>query len=186
MKKIIALSFTDMDAFEGLNKLLALYEDATVVTTVNGNLEFLKSLVKVCDNYGTKVHLFVPETGDEYEGANGHKITTCSNPLKEILRNVTPDDVLAIAWDDSIDAHMALHAVEDYGLEVWDISHGLDAIEIDHGDSDDLYSEMQDALSNFIEAFTVYVTEEVLNTVTKTVESILREETHRDIDPFEE
>ena len=185
MKRIIALSFSDHNAFDGLDKLFELYPEAIVVTPVDGNLEFLRSIVAACDKHGIKTHLFVPDTGADYEGANGHTVTTCANPLKEILRNVTPDDVLAIVWDDSIDAHMVLHSVEDYGLEVWDITEGLDPIEMDQRDSDDLYTEMQDAMTQFIDVFAAYVVEEVLNKVTKTVESLLLN-AHEDIDPFEE
>lgn len=185
MKRIIAISFTDHDASKGLDTLFDLYPDSIVVTPVDGNLNFLRSIVAACDKHDIKTHLFVPDTGADYEGTNGHTVTTCANPLKEIIRNVTPEDVLAIVWDDSIDAHMVLHSVEDYGLEVWDISDGLDVIEIDHSDSDDLYTEMQDTLTQFIDVFAAYVVEEVLNKVTKTVESLLMD-AHEDIDPFEE
>ena len=80
---------------------------------------------------------------------------------------------------------MALHSVEDYGIDIWDITDGLEPIEMDHGTSDDLYEEMQEALTNFVDVFTAYITAGILETMTKTIESLIRNQTDgKDINPF--
>jgi hypothetical protein len=74
-------------------------------------------------------------------------------------------------------------------LETWNIEDGLELIEVEFDDeeSDLLYEEMQEALSNFIESFANYITSGVLDTLSKAVEDRLREDMgKKDIDPFGE
>ena len=187
MRNIIIIGFKDEDVSKGVSSLLDTYPEGDVVVPLHGADLPLESIVEVCLKKKRPIHFYLPEVGEDYSGLEENKVTHTSNPLKEVLRNVTPEDVLAIAWDDSIEAHMVLHSVEDYGLDVWNIRNGLEPIEIDHSDSDDLYAEMQDALSKFIEVFSLYLTESIMDTMGKTIESLMVDPNiHGDIDPFEE
>jgi hypothetical protein len=92
-------------------------------------------------------------------------------------------------WEDSLEAHLALHAVEDFAIETWNIENGLEVIEVefdDDSESDLLFEEMQEALSTFIEAFATYITSGVLDTLSQAVEQRLKEDMgKKDFNPFD-
>jgi hypothetical protein len=185
--QIIIIGFKDEDVSKGVSLLLDKYPVGDVVVPLHGADLPLESIVEACLKHKRPIHFYLPDVGEDYSGLDGNEVTHASNPLKEVLRSVNPDDVLAIAWDDSIEAHMVLHSVEDYGLDVWNVRNGLEPIQIDHSDTDDLYAEMQDALSNFIEIFSLYLTESIMENMNKTIDSLMMEhDSHPDIDPFEE
>lgn len=191
MKRIIVLPFKDGNVYDGLRRLIALNETAIIVLPVMGFTTFLETAVKAIEETKTKYHLFFTDETEDIDKLilGAHDMTVCSNPIREILREVTSEDVLGIVWDDSIEAHMAIHAVEDYAIETWSIEDGLDFIEIedDEVDSDFLYEQMQERLSEFIEAFSEYIMTGVLEALTNAVqERINEEEGKRDINPFEE
>jgi hypothetical protein len=192
MKRIIVLSFKDGDVYEGLRRLIALNENAVVVLPVMGLPTFTATAMKAIEETKAKYHLFFTDNSEDIDKLilGAHDMTICANPIREVLREVTSEDVLAIVWDDSIEAHMALHAVEDYAIETWSIEDGLDFIEIDDDDeneSDLLYQEMQEKLSEFIESFSEYVMHGVLEVITKAVqERIAEEEGTKEVNPFDE
>lgn len=191
MKRIVVLPFKDGDVYEGLRRLIQLNKNAVVIFPVLDLPAFTTSVSKVLEDTSAKYHLFFTDS-DNSAGIDSlvlkaHDITMCNNPLKEILREITSEDVLGLVWEDSIEAHLALHAVEDFAIETWNIEDGLEVIEVDldEEESDLLYGEMQEALSNFIEAFATYITNGVLETLSKAVEERLREDLgKKDIDPF--
>ncbi len=192
MKRIIVLPFKDANVEEGLRRLVQLNPGATVVLPVAPALpEFTASSMQVLTEAKAKYHLFFTD-GDEGIDSlilNAEDITMCSNPLKEITREITADDVLAMVWDESIEAHLTLHAVEDLAVETWNIEDGLEVIEVDFDDEDDtdvLYEEMQEALSTFIESFATYLTAGVLDVLSKTIEAKIKEdEGKKGISPFD-
>jgi hypothetical protein len=191
MKRIIVLPFKDGDVQDGIRRLIQLHPDAVVVFPVMELPTFNTSLTKVLEESGAKYHLFFTDGSDGIDSLvlKAHDITMCGNPIKEITREITADDVLAMVWEDSIEAHLILHAVEDLAIETWNIEDGLEAIEVEFDDDDEsdmLYEEMQEALSNFIESFATYITNGVLNTLSKAIEERLREDMgKKDIDPFD-
>ena len=191
MKRIIILSFKDGDVYEGLRRLIALNNDAVVVLPVMGLPVFTETAMKAIEETKAKYHLFFTDSTEDIDKLilGAHDMTICANPIKEVLREVTAEDVLGIVWDDSIEAHLALHAVEDYAIETWSIEDGLDFIEIDDDeeDSDFLYEHMQEKLSEFIEAFSEYVMHGVLEVLTKAVQDrIAEEEGTKEVNPFDE
>lgn len=192
MKRILVLPFKDANVKEGMRRLLQLNPDTTVVLPVTPSLpDFMASSMEAMQEAKTKYHLFFTDGDNGIDGLilEADEITMCANPLKEVLREVTSEDVLAMVWDDCIEAHLALHAVEDFAIETWNIEDGLEPIEVDFDDEDDtdiLYEEMQEALTNFIEAFATYLTAGVLDVLTKAVEDKLKEdEGKRGFDPFD-
>lgn len=191
MKRIVVLSFKDGDVEEGLRRLIALNPEAVVVLPITGLPKFTSTAMKAIKEAKAKYHLFFTDSTEGIDKLilNAHDITMCSSPLREIMREITSEDVLAMVWDDSIEAHMALHAVEDFAIETWNIEDGLDVIEVDYDDddSDVLYAEMQEKLSEFIESFSEYIMAGVLGVITKAVqERIAEEEGKREINPFED
>lgn len=190
MKRIIVMPFKDGDVSDGMRRLIQLNKDAVVLFPVMDLPQFTTSLTKVLEETGAKYHLFFTDGSDGIDNLvlKAHDITMCLNPMKEVTREINADDVLAMVWEDSIEAHLTLHAVEDLAIETWNIEDGLEPIEVEYDDDDEsdmLYEEMQEALSTFIEAFALYITEGVLNTISKAVEERLREDMgKKDIDPF--
>jgi hypothetical protein len=191
MKRIIVLPFKDGDVYDGLRRLIALNEDALVIFPVMGLSVFTETAMKAIQETNAKYHLFFTDNTEDIDKLilGAHDMTICSNPIREILREVTSEDILGMVWDDSIEAHLALHAVEDYAIETWSIEDGLDFIEIedDEVDSNVLYEDMQEKLSEFIEVFSEYIMTGVLEALTHAVQERLEEEEgKKDINPFEE
>jgi hypothetical protein len=192
MKRILVLPFKDGDVEDGLRRLINLNPQSLVVFPVMAEYPtFVLSAAKALQDTQAKYHLFFTD-GDNADALalGAEDITLCSNPLKEILREVTSEDVMALVWEDSLAAHLALHAVEDFAIETWNIEDGLEVIEVefdDDSESDMLYEEMQEALSTFIEAFATYITSGVLETLSKAVEERLKEDLgKKDFNPFNE
>lgn len=191
MKRIIVLPFKDGDVYDGLRRLIALNEDALIVFPVMELPLFTETAMKAIEETKAKYHLFFTDKTEDIDKLilGAHDMTICTNPVREILREVTSEDVLGIVWDDSIEAHLALHAVEDYAIETWSIEDGLDFIEIeeDEVDSNVLYEDMQEKLSEFIEAFSEYIMTGVLEALTHAVqERIDEQEGKKEINPFDE
>lgn len=194
MNRIVVLPFKDADVEDGLRRLIALNSSATVILPALDDQypRYLKSAMKAITESKAKYHLFFTEATDVVDGLvlNAEDITVCSNPIKELIREITTQDVLAMVWDECMEAHLALHAVEDFAIEVWNIDEGLDMVEVDYdeeGDTDLLYEEMQEKMSEFIEAFAAYLTAGVLDVLTQTLQARIREdEDKRDINPFNE
>lgn len=192
MKRIVVLPFKDADVQEGLRRLIQLNPGTTVVLPVAPALSvFTASSLQVLTETKANYHLFFTDGDEGIDNLilNAQDITMCNNPMKEILREITSEDVLAMVWDESIEAHLALHAVEDFAIETWNIEEGLEVIEVDFDEDDDtdiLYEEMQESLSNFIEAFATYLTAGVLDVLSKTIEAKIKEdEGKKGINPFD-
>jgi hypothetical protein len=190
MKRIAVISFDeDADVTEGLEQLLEKFDEAHIFLAVASNNNFVKSALKAMLSYDVSFTLYVSET-EGIEHIPHENITICSNPIKEVMRQIEPHDVLAMVWDDSLEAHAVLHSLEDFGLEMWDITDGLDVIEIDYSEEEttnDLYDIMESTLTLFAESLAAYVTSAVLDVLTDTIRGRLAEEDDmRDISPFDD
>jgi hypothetical protein len=117
---------------------------------------------------------------------NADDIVITDNPVKEIVRQITTEDTLGIVWDDSPQAHFILHAIEDFGIEVWDITEGLDQIEVEFTESqEDVYKAMMDSMAIFVEHMADYIMTSVLDVLAETVAKRI-EEDGKDILPFKD
>jgi len=191
MKQIAVVSYQDdVDVSLGLAELIAKYPKAKVLFPMQRVSTFTKSALPVILNNAQQFHLYM---SDECEGldatVHSDNITFCSNPNKEVMRQVRPYDVLALVWDDSTDAHIALHTLEDFGLESWDISQGLDIIEIDHAEetAEELMDAVQDSMAVFIENLSAYVVTTVLDALTQSVNDHIDSiDRLKDITPFDD
>ena len=190
MQRVAVISFDEhADVTEGLEQLLEKYDEVHVLLAVASNNNFVKSALKAMLSYDVSFTLYVSET-EGIEHIPHENITICSNPIKEVMRQIEPHDILAMVWDDSLEAHAVLHSLEDFGLEMWDISDGLDVIEIDYNDEEttnDLYDIMESTLTLFAESLAAYVTSAVLDVLTETIRERLAEEGDmRDVSPFDD
>lgn len=178
MKRIMVFGFDGTDVSKGLKELIQKNPGASVFIPVMDNFKFAESAVRTAKEENAKYQIYFSDAGDEVDqmilGADD--ITVCVNPVKEILREITSEDVVAVVWDDSVEAHLVLHAVEDYGVETWDISDGLDPLTVERGDSDDLYEEMQEKMQDFIEIFAAYITAGVLEQLTSSIDAMLTQQ----------
>jgi hypothetical protein len=190
VKQIAVLSFTDnADVYDGLSELIDKHPSAEVLLPVTSNNRFVKSALKAILEKDSSFQLFFSEDGAIEEVVKAEDITFCVDPNKEIMRHIAPNDVLALVWDESTEAHVALHALEDFGLETWNIADGLDVIEVEYsGDTtDDIREEMFDHMHAFVESLANYITSQVLDVLTEEIAERIREdETIKDIRPFED
>ena len=114
MNKIIVISYIDVDVSVALEELVHRLPDHELIIPVTEDEVFVRSDVGVARKLNRPYDLFFSESSNLLnEVSTGTENTTlCSAPLKEVLRYITSNDTLAIAWDDSVEAHMALHSVD--------------------------------------------------------------------------
>jgi len=193
MKRISVVCFKDIDVSTGLDELVSMYEDPFILFPVTSNRVFVESVWNVIKKHGLDFHAYFSESSDFTDSIlKGSKnFTKVGNPIKEVIKMINiPDDVLAIAWDDSPEAHTALHSVEDYGVETWNIMDGLDVIEIDHGgdlEEDEILDAIEDTFMGLVELMAGYIANKVVRLISEEVNAHLNEvEGRDDIDPFEE
>lgn len=173
MKKIAVIGFQDdADIEEGLSKLIDKHPNATVYLPLEEMSPFTKEVISTVKNKGAKLNAFISPTSDTEGELLTEDITICTNPVKEIMRMLNSDDILALVWDDSVEAHMVLHSLEDFGMETWDILEGLNPIEVtfhEDDNTDELYEVMVQTLELFAESLAAYVTSAVLDVLSETI-----------------
>jgi hypothetical protein len=189
MKRMILLTFDpSADVYYPLVELLGKQDVSEVLIPVITRGVFTETAINAVKEQGAEFKLYVDiETTIDGLEDDSEQITICSNPIKELLNLITPDDILAIAWDDSDEAHMIIHSLEDFGLEMWNIKGTLNAIEMDYTEdtTEELFDAMQESLTSFIEVFSAYIASSVLDTLMDTITARLEEELgSKDINPF--
>jgi len=189
MKRMILLTFDpSADVYYPLVELLGKEEVSEVLIPVITRGVFTETAINAVKEQGAEFKLYVDvETTIDGLEDDSEQITICSNPIKELLNLITPDDILAIAWDDSDEAHMIIHSLEDFGLEMWNIKGTLNPIEMDYTEdtTEELFDAMQESLTSFIEVFSAYIASSVLDTLMDTITARLEEELDsKDINPF--
>ena len=188
---IAVISFQDVCADEGMLELINKYgkdKELRVLLPVTGSENhFAENVMDVCRDHSVKVTCFIVNAMDiDHILLNADDIVITDNPVKEIVRQITTEDTLGIVWDDSPQAHFILHAIEDFGIEVWDITEGLDQIEVEFTESqEDVYKAMMDSMAIFVEHMADYIMTSVLDVLAETVAKRI-EEDGKDILPFKD
>jgi hypothetical protein len=188
---IAVISFQDVCVDEGMLELINKYgkdKELRVLLPVTGSENhFAESVMDVCRDHSVKVTCFIVNAMDiDHILLNADDIVITDNPVKEIVRQITTEDTLGIVWDDSPQAHFILHAIEDFGIEVWDITEGLDQIEVEFTESqEDVYKAMMDSMAIFVEHMADYIMTSVLDVLAETVAKRI-EEDGKDILPFKD
>jgi hypothetical protein len=186
---VAVVSFEDTCVDEGVEKLIEKYgKDINVFLPVTGKENhFAESVIDICKAYDVKVTCFITNAmGIDHLLLDSDDIVITDNPVREIIRQMTVNDAIGVVWDDSPQAHYILAAVEDFGVDVWDITEGLDPIEIDYDEStsDDLYEIMATSMLTFVHAMAEFVTSSVLDALSESIAERLQEADSRDISPF--
>lgn len=190
MKRVALISYKeDVNVYDGVSQLTKKYPKHLFLVPITKYGMFAKSALTAITEGNVQYHLFFSEEASTEEVINAEDITFCANPNREVMKHLVVDDVLGIAWDDSPEAAVTLHALEDYGLETWNITDGLDVIEVDFsGDStDELYDHVLETVSHFVDALSAYVMSAVTDMLAQAVaERIAEDEDRKDINPFKD
>lgn len=187
---IAVISFDDVCIDEGMTELINKYgknNELRVFIPVTGNENhFAESVMEICNNHNIQTTCFIVNAeGIDHILMSADDIVITDNPVKEMIRQITVDDVLGIVWDNSPMSHFILSAVEDFGIETWDISNGLDKIEIDYADEpvEIIRERMLESMNVFVEHMADYVMTSVLDVLSEEVAKRIQEDA-KEIDPF--
>jgi len=188
---IAVISFQDVCVDEGMLELINKYgkdKELRVLLPVTGSENhFAESVMEICKDHSIKVTCFIANAMDiDHILLNADDIVITDNPVKEVVRQVTAEDTLGIVWDGSPQAHFILNAVEDFGIEIWDITEGLEPIDVEFTDSqEDVYKAMMDSMAIFVEHMADYIMTSVLDVLAETVAKRIDDD-DKDIMPFKE
>jgi hypothetical protein len=187
---IAVISFEDVCVDDGVMQLIEKYgKEVNVFIPVTGNENhFAESVMNICKDYDIKTTCFIANASEiDHILVDADDIVITDNPVKEMIRQINVDDVLGIVWDNSPMAHFILSAVEDFGIETWDITDGLDQIEIDYTDEpvEIIRQRMIESMNVFVEHMADYVMTSVLDVLSDEVAKRLLED-GKEIDPFKD
>jgi hypothetical protein len=82
--------------------------------------------------------------------------------LEELLESAAPDDIVALAWDDSDDCFETVAWAHENRREVWDISDGLNLIDME---TDILEERLEEVLQDFTETMIAVVYKMVMDQI---------------------
>lgn len=177
--RINIVSFKDVDVSAAVADLVTMFPEPLIVFAMNDNLTFYDSVMKVINEHKVKYHAFYSSALELPEVTNElGTFTSAVDPTKEVIKQVEAHDIFAIAWDDSLECHEALHSVEDYGVDAWNIMGELELIIVDEGDEDPeeaLLEVIQDAMGDIVELMGSYVAAKVMRVLRETAESMEEE-----------
>lgn len=187
---IAVISFEDVCVDEGVTQLLEKYgKGVNVFIPVTGNENhFAESVMGICKDHDVRTTCFIANASDiDHILVDADDIVITDNPVKEMIRQITLNDVLGIVWDNSPMAHFVLSAVEDFGIETWDITDGLDQIEIEYAEEpvEIIRERMIESMNVFVEHMADYVMTSVLEVLSDEVAKRILEDT-KEIDPFKD
>ena len=187
---IAIISFEDVCVDNGVTELIKKYgKEINVFIPVTGNENhFAESVIGVCKEQGVKTTCFIANASEiDHILVEADDIVITDNPVKEMIRQITVNDVLGIVWDNSPMSHFVLSAVEDFGIETWDITDGLDKIELDYTDEpvEIIRERMIESMNIFVEHMADYVMTSVLDVLSDEVAKRLLED-GKEIDPFKD
>lgn len=193
---IAVISFKNHDVTDGIESLAEVYEgrNPTFLLPVMVPLEtFTQSVLKSAKENELKVNCFFESAvGLDHILKQADDITLTENPIGEVLHNLKPGDALAIVWDDSPQAHVIVHGLEDLALDTWDITEGIDPIEMDDYDfsldNDQIRDEMLQAMGRFVDLMCNFVGNMVMASISEAVAEQIKmadsDSDKKDIDPF--
>jgi hypothetical protein len=111
MKNIAVISFDpDVDVTTGMQALGIKYPKAKFLIAIDEYGLFAKSAVKAAMELG-EFHLYFSEEASIKEPIHKDKITFSNNPVKEVTRELSSNDVLAVVWDQSLDVQEIVNSL---------------------------------------------------------------------------
>lgn len=184
MKRVAVVAYSDADVYQGLSGLVDTFDEKVMVLLpVTSHKEFVLSALKVIKEKDLSFNLYLTELTDLFNLTDdapffldkASDVRMCVVPTKEMLNEIQIGDEFAIVWDNSYPALKVIGSIEDFGLTMWNIaSENPEPIIIDY-ETDvqkELYEDLQDAFTDFLETFMAYVT---TNTVHVLKDAIMEE-----------
>lgn len=170
-------SFKDIDVSDGVSELIAKYKDkdpTILLPVLRSDDKFSQSVLRTAIDLRVKVNcFFVTAVGLDHILKQADDIVLSENPVKEVLRQLKQEDSIGIVWDDSPSNHIILHSVEDLALDVWDITDGLDKVEVDDWEFDfdekKLHEDMHATLGKFVDLMCAFVANTVMASLSEAV-----------------
>lgn len=193
--KIAIFSEEDLDVSKAIDELLTKYSEQSpeVIFPVKAKQdEFSQSVIRKCLENRVKVTAYFKDAnGLEHVLKQADDITITDEPVQDVLRQLGAKDAVGIVWTDSLENHLILHSVEDLALEVWDITDGIDPIEVDDQflsmDPDHLHDSIHKTLSVLVDMLSAYIATTVMDSIGQAVLEQLRNSTQtKDISPFDD
>jgi len=193
--KIAIFSDENLDVSKAIDELITKYSEQSpeVIFPVKvNNDEFSQSVIRKCLENRVKVTAFFKDATDlEHILKQVDNIYVTDQPLEEVLRQLGPKDAIGIVWTDSLNDHLVLHTTEDLALDTWDITDGLDLIEIEDPfmdmDSDQLHDAMHKTIGVAVDMMAAYIASTVMDSLSQAVmEHILDRFDKKDISPFDD
>lgn len=193
---IAVISYKNIDVSEAIEDLAEAYSDKNprFLLPVMVPLEtFTQSVLRGALENKTKVTCFFESAvGLDHILKQADDISLTENPIGEVLHTLKPGDAIALVWDDSPQLHAIVHGLEDLALDTWNISEGLESLELDDFefslDNDAIREEMLDTMGRFIDLMCNFVGNMVMASIADAVaERIMFEngdDDKKDIDPF--
>ena len=193
---IAVISFSDVDVTDGVNLLANHYKDKNpriLLPVLKPNEKFTQSVLKSSLENELKITCFFESAvGLDHILKQADDITLSEHPVKESVDHLKAGDALAIVWDDGPLCHVIVHSIEDLALDTWDITDGLDELQLDDigfdMDADNLHDEMISTMGKFVDLMCAFVASTVMNSLSEAVAEhiMLSEEDDgkKDIDPF--
>jgi len=193
--KIAIFSDENLDVSKALDQLITKYSEQSpeVIFPVKKNYdEFSQSVIRKCLENRVKVTAYFKDaTGLEHILKQADDISITDEPIQEVLRQLESKDAVGIVWTDSLNDHLVLHSVEDLALDVWDITDGIDPIEIDDPfsdmDTEHLHDAMHKTLEVAIDMMAAYIASTVMESISESVmDHIINQIEKKNISPFED
>ena len=193
--KIAVFSDDNLDVARGIDQLITKYSEQSpeILFPVQARQDdFSQSVIRKCIENKVKVTAYAKDISKmPYMGAQATKVVICDDPLQEVLHQLSPGDAVGIVWTDSMDDHTVLHTLEDLALDVWDITDGLDPIEIDDDpfmsmDPDDLHDTIHKTVDVLVDMLAAYIATTVMESLGEAVIDHVLNQQKKDISPFDD
>ena len=194
--KIAVFSSVSKDVSQGIHALIdkyALHSPEVHFPISVGNETFVMSIINTCKERKVKTVAYFPNAvGLDHMLKEADDLVIVDIPSKEIIRQLNTDDAVGIYWTDSIEDHIITHSLEDLAIEIFDITDGLDPIELDVNpledmDEEDLHDAMHMHLGAFVDLLAAFVASTVMNSLSEAVAQQLADELgKKDFNPFKD
>lgn len=194
--KIAIFSEDDLDVSQGIDDLLTKYSEQSpevLFPVKTGYDSFSQSVIRKCLENSVKVTAHISDAVDvEHILQQVDSFVVCEDPVQDVLRQLSPGDAIGIVWTDSLTDHLILHSIEDLALDTWDITDGMDPIELEPDDfsdmdSDELHEGMHKALGVFVDLMSAYIASTVMDSLGQAVvDHLMEQERKKDVLPFED
>ena len=192
--KIAVFSTENLDVSKAIDDLITKYSEQSPEVhfpVKAGQDDFYQSVIRKCLENRVKITAYFKNAdGLDHLLKQADDIVICDDPIQEVLQQLTTKDTVGIVWSDSMEDHMVLHTIEDLAIDAWDITDGIDPIEMDDPlfglDTNDLHNAMHKAMEAFAEVMAAYIASTVMESLSQAVmEHLVQELNKKNIFPFD-